>query len=660
MGNGACADPAMIRFGITPSWFVLGAAILLFVLSLVWFIRGLRNTYYPKTVNIVLAALRLAAMLIFLLLLLDLKIETVHDKQMKPRVAFLWDMSESMILSDSSYDVKNILGSDAYRDLAKKTDLSHIVYMEQPRFVDPQDLRAMTPAEKITDISALLRFAEKQAEFREIVLISDGNSYLGETPGQMMFPPSLAINTIGVGDKPGQGQPVLRAVNMPRFPLAGDSVSIEWTLSNPGEQEINTDVIIKNDGSEVFRQSVSIPPYRLIRGRHVFAPQTEGTGTWSWFAAGEGTEHKIGERLLHINPSQVNVLCYADPPDRDIAMVSTVLSSLEKYRVFNRETWNAEKAGQIPDLVVQTWAPEKNPRIFENVPALLFVRDPEASYRKTSELDISAVRPYVRFRQTLSDNARCWSQLPPVQVSDRTVEGEIILKTPDGLPVVTDIPSERAVIVNASGMWRWNLAGFEKDWDGIYRHLIEETSKALLKGGDKHYIAFDETVLNGFEYLPLEPAFSYLASDMGSDDISVRVSLTDSSFSEIKRQTLKAGQELKPFVVDEAGRYYAIAAAFYGADLLESDTSRILISENDMEIRLTGCNEQSLRMLAERNRGHFVHMNDIDSLRTFISTEKKWASITRVHIARKAWPLYLLMFLLLCADWVIRKRFGGI
>ena len=93
---------------------------------------------------------------------------------------------------------------------------------------------------------------------------------------------------------------------------------------------------------------------------------------------------------------------------------------------------------------------------------------------------------------------------------------------------------------------------------------------------------------------------------------------------------------------------------------MQSDTARILIEENDMELRASGCDMNALQTLAQHHNGHYIHYSDLSDLPDMISTEKKWTTVTTLFIARNNYVLYVLMFLLLVADWVIRKRNGGI
>jgi hypothetical protein len=217
------------------------------------------------------------------------------------------------------------------------------------------------------------------------------------------------------------------------------------------------------------------------------------------------------------------------------------------------------------------------------------------------------------------------------------------------------------LIIAASGLWRWNLAGFEKNWDGIYTHLIKGMVDDLIRRGEKNYIALDEKIYSGIAYKPINLRVEqYNLELLDRNEISLYVSLMDSSYEEIHRKELDILiDNITSFTLKEAGEYYVKAEVFTHGVLLESDTAKILIEENDMENLLTGCDVETLKQLAERHGGTYVHITDLDSLQQIISTDKKWEQVSRVFVARRSYILYVLMFLMLCADWVLRKRNGG-
>ena len=91
----------------------------------------------------------------------------------------------------------------------------------------------------------------------------------------------------------------------------------------------------------------------------------------------------------------------------------------------------------------------------------------------------------------------------------------------------------------------------------------------------------------------------------------------------------------------------------------ESDTSEDVIRANDFEDKQPGLNDRAIKKLTADHAGTYLHVNDLDSLSFSISTEKHWEEISKILITRKSYWLIAFMFLLLCADWIIRKRSGG-
>jgi hypothetical protein len=79
-----------------------------------------------------------------------------------------------------------------------------------------------------------------------------------------------------------------------------------------------------------------------------------------------------------------------------------------------------------------------------------------------------------------------------------------------------------------------------------------------------------------------------------------------------------------------------------------------------METYDPGCDEKALQKLTNDHRGYYLHTDDLNGLADMVSTERTWKDVSKVYIARHSYLLFAVMFLLLCADWIIRKRSGGI
>ena len=652
----------MFNIDLTASKIVWVLAALLAFYTIYWLIRSLKDPYYPSVIRIILAILRTAAIVIFIIIFLDIKITHIHDRQVEPEIAFLWDLSQSMNAQENEvYKVSDILRKASYRAIDRQTYISHITDMQDSKIVTETQLKALSLNEAISDNGILLRFAEQQARFSELILISDGRSYIGEDLESIWLSDKLVLHTVGVGSVPEVELLELRSVNFPDHVLQGDSIALSWALENPSEESIKTKLIIKKDDEDVFKQEVDIPAQQMMVYKHTFASLPKGSSTWKWSLEENNEQIKIGSENLFVHPSAIRVVIHADPPDQDIAMISTILSNVKRIEIFKDKDWRIAFPGEKPDLLIQTWHPDTEAKIYQDIPSILFYRDLKNSYITSGELLPSGLQPYLYFDPDPVTNARYWKILPPIQVANYKGEGSVVLKTGMGRAVILENVEEHSLIIAASGLWRWNLAGFEKNWDGIYTHLIKGMVDDLIRRDEKNYIALDEKIYSGIAYKPINLRVEqYNLELLDRNEISLYVSLMDSSYEEIHRKELDILiDNITSFTLKEAGEYYVKAEVFTHGVLLESDTAMIMIEENNMENLLTGCDIETLKQLAERHGGTYVHISDLDSLQQIISTDKKWEQVSRMFVARRSYILYVLMFLMLCADWVLRKRNGG-
>ncbi len=652
----------MFTIDITASKIVWVLAALFGIYAIYWLIRNLKDPYYSSAIKTILVILRTVAILIFIIIFLDIKITFVRDRQVKPEIAFLWDLSQSMNhVGDEDFSVTDILRSSSYREIDRQTSIYHITNMQNPRIVTEAQLRSLPVDEVISDNSKLIKFAEKQARFHELVLISDGRSYIGESLGSIKLSDKLTLHTIGVGNKTKKELLQLRSVRFPDHVLQGDSIAVNWSLENPSDESIQTRLIINNVKENVFEQDVVIPAHGMMIYKKTFSPLPEGPSTWTWSLEKENKRNEIGSENLYVHSSAIRIVIHANPPSQDISMLTTVLSTLERIEVFKDKEWKIAFPDEKPDLLIQTWHPLTEPKIYQNIPSILLYRDLENSYQTSGELSIVGLQPYLNFNPDPITNARFWKSLPPIQVANYKGEGSVIMKTEQGRPVILENTKDQSLLITASGLWRWNLAGFEKDWDGIYKHLITGMINNQIRRGGKSYIALDDKIYSGIAYQPFNVGIEHYHFELlDQSETSVRVSLLDSNYQEIYRKELNTPSEkVTSFILKEAGEYFVEAEIFTHDLLLESDTAKILINENDMEDRYKSCDADLLKRVAMRHGGHYVQIDDLDSLKYFISTDKTWKPLTHLMIARKAYFLYVLMFLMLCIDWILRKRNGG-
>jgi hypothetical protein len=651
----------MFDIDFTSSWPVLIITLALVIFLIYWLIGNYRNTYYPNKIKTILLFLRIAALLIFIFLLTDLKLEIHRPKPVKPEIAFLWDLSQSVALADSSYTVKTILNSPEYKDLAKHVTIKHIVNMRNPHIISENRLKQRALDEGITDYAKLIRFAEAQAVFNELVLVSDGRSYWGEKIGDIDIDNKIKIHAIGIGNKRKAMMPEVRALRYPPLVFDDDSLDMSWYLFNPSEETLTGELSLTMDGEELFVQTVSIPGGRMIPLTKSFGPTEAGRHNWQFDFERDGQKTNIANETITVLDSRISVVFADDPPDRDVAMMVTVLRQNERYKVTGQKLWTEMYGSKEPDLFIQTWHPENLPGIYNDIPSILIYRDKNDTYSYESELQVAEQRPYLNIDRDPAVNALYWTQLPPIQIARLKPLGRTVLKSTHDRPVIMEDMQQNAIIINGSGMWRWNLAGFDKEWDGIYPHLINGITEKLLWQFGRSYISLDEAIYKGMEYETFPVAVQRVDQNQLNDkNVRIYVTTFDSNYVEINRRELDSDELVTEISFEQQGSYHVTADLFLGAKLMESDSADIFIEKNNMETYDPGCDEKALQKLTNDHRGYYLHTDDLNGLADMVSTERTWKDVSKVYIARHSYLLFAVMFLLLCADWIIRKRSGGI
>ncbi len=595
-----------------------------------------------------------------LMILADLRVERVRYVRKPQSLAMLWDCSLSMVYAGNTpFSPADILQSRFYRNLRAETEVHHIVNMSDPEMVSEVQLRRRSCDEPFTDCSKLLRFSEAQAAYRQVILISDGRSYLGEALDQIRLSKEMTVHTIGVGDTLAGEVPVLQYLNIPEHISAGDTVDVRWVIYNPSGKPLISEMILKEDDSVLQREQIDIAPRHMREFPFTYIAESQGVRTWDWSLRDEDGEQVFATHRFPVAASRIRVLCHADPPDRDIAMVSTVLSPLPRYELFRSDAWDRLYPGEKPDLLVQTWHPVHQPRLVEDVPAILFYRHSEDAYRSEMHFSIRYYRPYLLFAPDIEQNALYWTQLPPVLVSPYPGNATTVMESASGHALILEDPSQQAIIINGAGLWRWQLAGYQKAWDGIYRHLIEGLSEQVMRSGKRSFISLDKEQYTGTRYAPVALSVRLPNPELlGAAQVSI--SVLDTNYSEVRRVYPEMGPRIAAEVtLADSGTYYLIAAIFSEGKEIERDTANLFIAANELETRNPGCDADILRQLSNHHHGRYVHLDEIDSLTKYISTEKVWANVSSMFIARHTLLLYVLMFVMLCADWILRKRYGG-
>ncbi|MBN2780866.1 MAG: hypothetical protein JXR21_02745 [Candidatus Marinimicrobia bacterium] len=636
---------------------------MLLAFTALWLVRHHLNTFYPPKIRLVLSILRGLTLVLLALLLLDMKITGTRMQKQDPALAIVWDLSRSMRYAGGpTFSPADFLQSDAYRHLRREFRVDHIAGMRSPEILTESELRRSPLEENFTDCGKLLRYAEARAVYGQAILISDGQSYLGESLEAIRLSKDMRVHSLRVGAAATGGAPLLRGVRLPDPLFRGDSAEAVWTLHNDLSEPFSGLIAITEGEKEIFRETVDLPAGRMREFATLLAPEHEGPQVWRWHFIDGDDKILLGTRSATVRPSRIRVLCDDDPADRDLAMVATVLGREERIELFRRESWEREHPDETPDLLIQIWHPQQQPLLYRDIPAILFYREKGDAYTPAADLRISEYRPYLMFTPDPAENETYWRQLPPLHAAPYSGEGRTLVSTSSGQPVIVEDLTNRRIIIPAAGLWRWQLAAYRKPWEGAYGHLILGLVRDILSADGTGIISFDKDEYTATQYFPLQ--FSLGVRDpCRFRDVSARISISllDTALNELRRIDPPLNAAIhEAFTLADSGAYVLSAQLFANGQTVDRDTARVRIFANDQESAMQGCDTGALIMLSSRHGGVSFSLAEADSLRAHVRGEKTWVRVTRSFEARKAWGFYLLMFLMMCADWILRKRNGGI
>ncbi|MDD3716636.1 MAG: hypothetical protein PHX07_05830 [Candidatus Marinimicrobia bacterium] len=649
----------MIRFDVTHSLFILLFCALIVLFTLYWNYRFLRRDFYPTKIRRIIVILRSLALLLLLPLLLDLEISLTRNVEQVPLYAFVWDLSASMQNTDGThFQASQVLNGSEYRSLRKKIRIEHIAGMREPALRLESELRQKKSDETVTDLGKLLRFADKAARYRGIVLISDGQSYLGELLPELRLSSGIPIFAVAVGDTLRNGGIALRSVRHPAFITEDDSLLLHLIFENPANVNAGGFISILNGPDTLYREKMELEARRFREYRTRLPGMTAGNKRLDFYF----NEDLLDARAIQIFPSHIRVVCDSREADPDIAMINTVLSVEADYRIYSRDSWEKRYPGEKPDLLIQIWHPQEAPLFFENVPAILFYRESGAMYRQSGEFRIAEYRPYLLPEKDPYLSHLYWKQLPPVYLLKYPGKGKAVLESGEGLALVLEDRAEKRIIISGSGFWRWQLSAYEKGWEGLYRHWVNGMVREILKSGEGHFISFDRNEYRVLQYTTLAAITqSYDAAIADMADARVSVSLHDADFAELQRREHVFHSSMRSdFMPGDTGRYYLMARLFVKGSLIESDTAAVQVLYHDPETRYRGCNAEALKSLSANHGGAYLPLEQLDSLEKLLPAEKEIQTQNTVFQARRAYAGILILLLLLCAEWIIRKRNGSV
>ncbi len=228
-----------------PTWIMALAALALIMIAW-WSYLGLRG---PRSWRSVLAGLRLGAMSIVLLLLMDPAVEWPRERQEKDWIPVLVDRSASMQVRDARLETGEVVTRDeqarllamdpAWQAIGQRHDMGWFRFSDTVRTMDsPQDPASADGGRTL--LWACMRQAIRTGAGRTIgalVVISDGRSQdsVPRTFLDQLRSDGVSVHVIPLGDPDGLGDQSITDVRWPQRVFPRDRVPVQATIqARPG------------------------------------------------------------------------------------------------------------------------------------------------------------------------------------------------------------------------------------------------------------------------------------------------------------------------------------------------------------------------------------------------------------------------------------------
>ncbi|MEQ8580863.1 MAG: hypothetical protein RIC30_06625 [Marinoscillum sp.] len=319
-------DNSWYSFDVSPIWvFVsliaaLGAAMLLY---------ARKASPWSKSLNVFMGFLRMSAVFLILLLLLNPLLQLNVNRTETPLVIMAVDNSESIGLRSEAANTSDV---KAWIDKTRK-DLENKYQPIVETLSGRQDTIFFD--EKTTNLSSLLKRVEKVYENQNIgavVLVSDGIINEGQSPAYQTF--GFPVFTVGLGDTIPPRDIAIRNVRNNQVAYQGNQFPISILLSQKGYDGLPLAVEVIENGRKIAAQEITLQPgaqevnFLLdaqspgIRRLTIAVQEKEGESSYV---------NNQQDIYIDVIEGKDKILILAPAPHPDINAIRSVLNATSNY-----------------------------------------------------------------------------------------------------------------------------------------------------------------------------------------------------------------------------------------------------------------------------------------------------------------------------------------
>jgi hypothetical protein len=662
-----------------------------------------KKTPWQAVWNKVLFFLRALAVSIIAYLLLEPFINVQKTESENANIVFIWDDSESLGKSKQNLQAYFQSIKDLKQELEdeKGVTIPIIGLSGNPL----NDLDSIENSRKESPLNDAIKNVSRKIDNKliaEVVLFSDGIYNRGISPDYYAFP--FQLSTVGLGDTTQKQDIALQQVRYNKVAYEGNQFPIEVDITQNGFSGKSSILKLSRGSNQIAQKTIRFEGDDELKTVQ-FLVEAKSTGFQDYKIEIESLENEFNPNnnaknaYINIVEGKKSILLLAPYPHPDIKALSASISQNDNYEfkmvingIDNEQVENIEDY----DLAILFHLPSNSNAFISEINKLQnagtpiwFINGPNLNYRLHNELNKSVdLRPsnekdeafaYFNSKFDLfelnSEQMEVQQKLPPVYMPFVDHQFHPLSKTLM-MKRVGNVKTQQPVFVFYSDneirqatlliqnfrIWRMveflNTQNFE-----LFDDWVMKTIRYLTADNQK----------DRFKAFPLKEAFAdneivkfqiEMYNEVFDRIYGVPVSLTIKNENDSSLNYEFTPDRLKPdFEVGnlQGGVYEYIAKTNIQGKNFES-SGQFVVDEFDIENQNLQADFNLMRRLAKKNEGNFYQSNQLEALRTYLSSKeypKVLSGKSEVIPINQNFLPYIMILLLLFSEWFIRRFFGS-
>lgn len=679
-------------------WFIL---VCIFVALLYAYTLYSSKHPWSKLINKILFVGRFAITFILCLLLLGPIVRHITNYYEKPVFVFIQDNSASIAETTDSTTRRSIYDNivSLEKQLNENGFETHFQNLEGNE-------ASLNFNHGTSDLAGALKKVSANFEGRNIAgvaLLSDGIYNSGIAPQFSTF--NFPIHTIGLGDTVQRPDIAIKDVLYNKIAYQGNKFPLNAEVIVQGFPNTSLTVSLFHNGKLIENKTKATGNNSLLIVE--FLPTANEPGIQRYDIK---TEVKTGERNVRNNTRTVfidviegkkKILLLASAPHPDSKALNAVLSENANYEVTLHIAGVDLSATQSInptafDFVILHQAPDQRGRtsaivdkiLASDIPAF-FILGSQSDLRILDQKKIVSfdqlpqqydeVTPVVNTAfQSFTLSAEALTQIdayPPVSVhfgKQQIPTSAVSLLTQQVGSLMTEKPllyivqqdNKKMAVMLGNGLWRWRLheysrtektVGFDELFGKLFQYLTTDDEKRRFRSypieqefSDTEPVVFESQVYNNI----FEPVYGN----------SIRIEITDSQGKKTDYSYVTAPGNTRYRIGGLSEGVYRYRVSTEIDQKREETRGQFLVSQQQAEIQNLTADFELLRKVSSQSGGSFVTAQSIDNLadqllqaevKQVIRSEDQFDSIINLR-----W-FFIILLLLISAEWFIRKFLGG-